>query len=121
MAEELLSARQAAQRLGLALTTLYDWLGRSDRGRLGLRGRPVQIAYLQGGARGRGRIHLEASEVERLKDLLRVQPQPRPAQRTPVRRSCLPGTTREPPSSGCAGPIARTAATGPPRSSPPFC
>ncbi|MFL5531740.1 MAG: DNA-binding protein [Gemmatimonadales bacterium] len=93
MAEELLSARQAAQRLGLALTTLYDWLGRSDRGRLVLRGRLVQIAYLQGGARGRGRIHLEASEVERLKDLLRVRPQSRPAQQPPRRRQTFPGIT----------------------------
>src|SRR5437764_9569574 len=93
MPEELLSAREAARRLGVAVTTLYDWLGRSDRGRLVLRGRPVQIAYLQGGAQGRGRIHLEASEVERLKDLLRVRPQPRPAQRTPMRRQTFPGIT----------------------------
>ena len=63
MAEELLSAREAARRLGLAVTSLYDWLGRSDRGLLVLRGRRVTIHYLQTGARGQGRIKIEAAEV----------------------------------------------------------
>src|SRR5437763_1715334 len=70
MAEELLSAREAARRLGIAVATLYDWLGRSDRGLLVLRGRPVTVGYLQGGPRGQGRIRVEAGEVERLRDLL---------------------------------------------------
>ena len=93
MPEELLSAREAARRLGVAVTTLYDWLGRSDRGRLVLRGRPVTVRYLQGGARGRGRIHLEAGEVERLKDLLRVRPRTRPDRRPPARPQAFPGIT----------------------------
>ena len=93
MAEELLPAREAARRLGVAVATLYDWLARSDRGRLVLRGRPVTVAYLQGGARGRGRIRIAAGEVERLKDLLRVRPR-RPAPRhPPARPDAYPGIT----------------------------
>ena len=56
MPEELLSAREAARRLGVVVTTLYDWLGRSDRGRLVLRGRAVSVHYFQGGAQGQGRM-----------------------------------------------------------------
>src|SRR5438128_773329 len=93
MAEELLSARAAARRLGLAVATLYDWLGRSDRGLLVLRGRPLRIAYLQGGPRGQGRIRIEAGEVERLKDLMRVRPRPDRPRRPPLRRDSFPGIT----------------------------
>lgn len=93
MFEELLTTREAAQRLGLAVPSLYDWLGRSDRGMLVLRGRPVTIAYLQGGPQGQGRIRIEAGEVERLKDLLRVYPQPPRPRRLPVRRDRFPGIT----------------------------
>ena len=77
----------------MAVASLYDWLGRSDRGLLVLRGRPVTIAYLQGGPQGQGRIHIEASEVERLKDLLRVRPQTHTPRRRPVRRDRFPGIT----------------------------
>ena len=92
MAEELLSAREAARRLGVAVATLYDWLGRSDRGLLVLRGRPATVGYLQGGPRGRGRLRVEAGEVERLKDLLRVRPRPH-APRRPPGRGSFPGIT----------------------------
>src|SRR3954447_3595438 len=92
MAEELLSAREAARRLGIAVATLYDWLGRSDRGLLVLRGRPVTVAYLQGGARGQGRIRIEAGEVERLKDLLRVRPRRLAPRHPPARPAASPGT-----------------------------
>ena len=93
MSEGLLPAREAARRLGVAVATLYDWLGRSDRGRLLLRGRAVTVDYLQGGARGQGRIHIEAGEVERLKDLLRVRPRRPAPRRPPVRPDTFPGIT----------------------------
>ena len=93
MPEELLSAREAARRLGVAVTTLYDWLGRSDRGRLVLRGRTVTIHYFQGGARGQGRIHIEASEVLRLLELMRVRPRPETPRRPPDRCQSFPGIT----------------------------
>jgi len=53
MPEELLSAGEAARRLGVAVTTLYDWLGRSDRGRLVLRGRAVRSTISRAGPRGK--------------------------------------------------------------------
>ncbi len=93
MAEELLTAQEAARRLGLAVTTLYDWLGQSDRGLLLIRGQPVTVRYLQAGPQGQGRIRLEAGEVERLKELMRVRPQrtvPRPP---PLRPEAFPGIT----------------------------
>ena len=74
MSDELLSAKEAAHRLGATVTTLYSWLGLSDRGLLTIRGRPVTIEYFQGGPRGQGRIHLEVGEIERLRDLMRVRP-----------------------------------------------
>ena len=82
----LLSAEQAAERLGLAVSTLYEWLGKSDVGELLIRGQLVTIEYLQGGANGQGRIRIEADEVERIKDLMRVRPSPRPARRPPSSR-----------------------------------
>jgi hypothetical protein len=93
MPEELLSTQEAARRLGMAVATLYDWLGRSDRGLLVLRGRRVTVDYLQGGPQGQGRIRLEASEVERLKDLMRARPQALRARRPPLRRDSFPGIT----------------------------
>ena len=93
MFEELLSAKEAARRLGLAVTSLYDWLGQSDRGLLLLRGQPVTIAYFQGGAQGQGRIRMEATEVERLRDLMRVRPQPVRSRRPPTRPETFPGIT----------------------------
>jgi hypothetical protein len=93
MPDELLSAKEAARRLAMAVTTLYDWLGQSDRGLLLLRGQPVTIQYLQGGPAGQGRIRIQASEVERLKDLLRVRPHPIRPRRPPSRPDSFPGIT----------------------------
>jgi hypothetical protein len=91
--EELLSAQEVARRLRIAVATLYDWLGQSDRGMLLVRGQPVTIDYLQGGPRGQGRIRIEAQEVERLKDLLRVRPQPHVPRPPPLRNPSFPGIT----------------------------
>ncbi len=91
--EKLLSAAEAAQRLGISRASLYDWLGQSNAGRFTLRGQPVTIEYFQGGARGQGRIKIEAREVERLKQLMRVLPTPqRPRQPATGERS-FPGIT----------------------------
>jgi len=93
MSEELLSAKEAARRLGMAVTSLYDWLGQSDRGFLVIRGERVTIDYLQGGPQGQGRIKLAASEVERLQDLMRVRPQRPAPRRRPLRQHLFPGIT----------------------------
>lgn len=93
MSEELLSAREAARRLGITVATLYDWLGQSDRGLLVIRGQPVTIDYLQGGSQGQGRIRIEIREVERIKDLMRVRPQRLAPRRQPIRQSSFPGIT----------------------------
>ena len=95
MAESLLlPPAEAARRLGITVPTLYDWLGRSDRGLLVIRGRAVTVDYLQGGPRGQGRIRIEAAEVERLKDLMRVRPAPAPPRRVPAAPpTAFPGIT----------------------------
>jgi len=93
MSEEFLTAQEAARRLGIAVASLYDWLGQSDRGLLVIRGQPVTIDYLQGGAQGQGRIRIAAGEVERLMDLMRVRPQPCLPRRPPVRQISFPGIT----------------------------
>ena len=88
MSDELLTAASAAAQLGLSVATFYDWLGRSRIGALEIRGHRVAINYLQGGARGQGRIRIEAREVERLRELMRVRPQSVPVQRrAPLPRS----------------------------------
>ena len=94
MDDELLTVAQSAARLGLRTTTLYDWLGRSDYGLLKIRGQTVQIDYLQGGPKGQGAIRIEAREVERIKQLMRVTPRVAPAPRTvrPVGKT-FPGIT----------------------------
>lgn len=76
MSDELLTAAEAARRLGITVTTLYDWLGRSRVGELEIRGRRVTINYLQAGAKGQGRIRIEAREIDRLRELMRVQTLP---------------------------------------------
>jgi hypothetical protein len=93
MEEDLLTAKEAARRLGVAVASLYDWLGRSDRSLLVIRGQPVTINYLQGGPLGHGRIRITADEVERLKGLMRVRPQPHRPRRHPPRRDAFPGIT----------------------------
>ena len=93
MTEELLCANEAARRLAISPATLYEWLGQSDAGMLRIRGRPVTIDYLQGGPKGQGRIKIEAREIERLKDLMRVRPHPLRPRRPPVRPASYPGIT----------------------------
>jgi len=74
---------------------MYQWLADSDTGTLVIRGQPVTIDYLQGGPKGQGRIKIEAREVERLKELMRVRPRP-PWQRRPAtKRRHYPGITVE--------------------------
>jgi hypothetical protein len=92
VSDELLTAAAAAVRLGITVTTLYDWLGRSRVGELEIRGRRVTIDYLQAGARGQGRIRIEAHEVERLRELMRVATiAPPPPRRAPLRHDSFPG------------------------------
>ena len=93
MTDELLTARESARRLGITAATLYDWLGQSDCGLLVIRGSSVTVNYLQGGSRGQGRIRIEAIEVERLKNLMRVRPQRTIPRRKPTSHSDFPGIT----------------------------
>ena len=95
MADRLLTTRDAAETLGISVATLYDWLARSNSGTLVIRGQPVAIDYFQGGAKGQGRIKIEAQEVERLKELMRVRPRPARQRRSPARRHHYPGITVE--------------------------
>lgn len=60
-----------------------------------IRGAAVTIDYFQTGRRGQGRIHLEAHEVDRLRDLLRVRPQKPIPRRMPVNLSLYPGISVE--------------------------
>lgn len=93
MATELLTPRAAACRLAISTTTLYDWLGQSDRGLLVIRGQPVTVEYFQGGPQGQGRIRIEAAEVDRIRELMRVRPQHAKPVRRPVPRQTFPGIT----------------------------
>lgn len=91
MDDELLTTGQAAQRLGITTASFYSWLAQSNAGTFVLQGQPVTIAHMQGGAKGRGRIRIEAREVERLKDLMRVRPRSIPPRRPPVHQTQFPG------------------------------
>jgi len=93
MSEGLLSTREAARRLGITVTTLYDWLGQSSQGVLVIRGQRVTINYFQGGPQGQGRIRIEADEIERLRNVMRVLPKPVVPRRPPVRQETFPGIT----------------------------
>jgi hypothetical protein len=93
MSEQLLSTTEATRRLGIPRASLYDWLRQSNAGRFRLRGQPVTIDYLQGGPKGQGRIRIEAREVERLHDLMRVQPSKRPARQPLIQQAHYPGIT----------------------------
>jgi hypothetical protein len=93
MPDELLSTTDAARRLGISRAGLYDWLSRSDAGKFILRGQPVTIDYFQTGAKGQGRIKIEAREVERLKELMRVHPRPSRPRRPAPRPQFYPGIT----------------------------
>lgn len=91
MADELLTAAAAAARLGVTVTTLYDWLGRSRIGDFEIRGHRVTIDYLQGGSKGQGRIRIEAHEVDRLRELMRVRPQTVVVRAPPAKQANWPG------------------------------
>jgi hypothetical protein len=93
MFEDLLTAQDAARRLGISTASLYTWLAESNAGRFLIRGQPVTISYLQGGPKGQGRIRIEAREIERLKDLMRVHPHPPHQRRLPTRQESYPGIT----------------------------
>ncbi len=68
----MLTATEAAKRLGVTAATFYDWLSRSEYGQFVLRGETVRIEYFQGGANGQGRIRIALKEIERLQELMRV-------------------------------------------------
>lgn len=91
--EEMLTPKQAASRLGVTPTTLYDWLGRSRRGVFVLRGLPVIVEYFQTGSKGQGRIMIATREVDRLRELMRVTVESINARRPSVRRDRFPGIT----------------------------
>ncbi len=90
---ELLNAAEAARRLGITVTTLYDWLGRSRLGELEIRGQRITIDYLQAGSKGQGRIRIETAEIDRLRELMRVRPQPTVRRALPTKPVYWPGIT----------------------------
>jgi hypothetical protein len=93
VSDNLLSATEAARRLGISVTTFYDWLGQSDHGLFVIRGQRVIIQYFQGGARGQGRIRIESAEVDRIRECMRVRPCSARPRRQPVQRDAFPGIT----------------------------
>ena len=93
MSPELLTTREAARRLGISVGTLYLWLAQSNAGEFALRGRPITIEYYQTGARGQGRIRIEAREIDRLKDAMLVPPSSALERRLPTQRQHYPGIT----------------------------
>lgn len=93
MSAELLSSQAAARSLGISVTSLYDWLAQSDTGEFVVRGQPYTIEYYQGGARGQGRIQIEATEIERLREAMRVRPQSIRCRQRPQRVQHFPGIT----------------------------
>ena len=95
MTDTLLSAPEAAAKLGITTTSFYDWLAQSDAGNFMIRGRPVTVDYSQGGRKGQGRIKIEAREVQRLKELMRVRPKLAVKRRPPTKRHHYPGITVE--------------------------
>ncbi len=88
-----LSSHEAAHRLGISVCSLYEWLGRSDDGEFILRGEAFTINYLQGGARGQGRIQIEQSEIDRIQDAMRVLTKPKFKRSLPSRTQHYPGIT----------------------------
>lgn len=93
MPDEFLTAKEAADALGISVLTLYDWLAQSDTGDFQIRGQFYTIEYFQGGRRGQGRIRIEVQEIERLKEAMRVRPQLRRERRVPNKVQCYPGIT----------------------------
>lgn len=93
MSDGLLSVSQASERLGIRPATLYDWLSRSDYGLFVIRGERVDVRYFQSGPAGQGRIRLEAAEVERIRELMRVPMRIRVARRPRLAPHNFPGIT----------------------------
>ncbi|UBM36599.1 helix-turn-helix domain-containing protein [Bremerella sp. TYQ1] len=79
---KLLSSADAAERLGISVLTLYEWLSQSDSGQFQIRGQRLFIEYSQGGAKGQGRIRISENEIDRLLGLMRVQPQAKKPRRS---------------------------------------
>jgi len=95
MDSQLVNSKDAAKALGVSVLTLYDWLSQSDAGEFEIRGQPATINYYQGGRKGQGRIQIEAAEVDRLKELMRVRPRSVRQRRPSQRRHFYPGITVE--------------------------
>ena len=89
MDRQWLSAAQAAGRLGIERSSLYDWLAQSNRGDFVIRGKSTTIAYSQSGAKGQGRILIDAAEVERLLQLMMVAPRVKAPRQTRQRPADL--------------------------------
>ena len=89
MSHELLSSHEAAKRLGISRTTLYDWLSQSDSGFFVISGVAVSINYYQTGRNGQGRIQIEAKEIERLLSLMKVAPHSKRPLRTTRKKASL--------------------------------
>jgi excisionase family DNA binding protein len=95
MRNVLLSTAEAAQQLGISRATLYQWLADSDSGTFVIRGELATINYYQSGPHGQGKIQIEATEVNRLIELMRVRPRTTRPRRQPTRRRHYPGITVE--------------------------
>jgi len=95
MPDVLLTPAEAARRLGITRATFYAWLGLSRRSLLEVHGRRVTIEFFQTGAKGQGRIRLEASEVDRIRELLRVKPTISLQRRPMVPRRTFPHITAQ--------------------------
>lgn len=91
--DDLLTPQDAASRMGVAVTTLYDWMGRSSVGLLVIGGERVTIDHYQTGPNRQGRIRIPASEIDRLLELMRVRPQRAISRRPTLDRGNLPGIT----------------------------
>jgi hypothetical protein len=91
MENDLLTSEESAQRLGISTTSLYSWLAQSNAGTFSLHGQPVTIDYIQSGARGQGRIRIEAGEIARLRNLMRVKPRSVPSRLPPAKQIGFPG------------------------------
>ncbi|MGE3806358.1 MAG: DNA-binding protein [Gemmataceae bacterium] len=91
MRQVLITAREAAQRLGIATATLYHWLQLSNAGAFVIRGQLTTINYFQGGRRGQGRILIDETELERLKECMRVVHRGPVSRRPPARSGNYPG------------------------------
>lgn len=89
MKTTLIPSANAADLLGIAVQTLYEWLSQSDAGEFQIRGQKVTIDYFQGGSRGQGRIRLSEAEINRLIQLMRVQPKPILQRRTQTSKRTL--------------------------------